>query len=82
MSLTAACEKCGNTFTTCRRHARYCSTRCRVATHRAKSDDYVLTDEDRAAIARVMMAPTEGVPGLGPPLSPERQRELAMRVRT
>ena len=35
-----------------------------------------------AQMAEKVMVPTEGVPGLGPPLSPERQRELAMRVRT
>jgi len=32
----ATCEHCRTRFPTTRRHARYCSTRCRVAAHRAR----------------------------------------------
>lgn len=83
--VTISCAKCGNEYTPPRSDGRYCSVRCRVAAHRQRhavaAESYVLTDEDRAAIARVMLEPTEGVPGLGPPLSPEAQAELAHRGR-
>ena len=86
VDVTPVCARCGNALpATARDDARTCSTRCRVAHHRATrraaADSYVVTDEDRAAIARVMSVPTTGVPGLGPPLSPEAQHALAHRVR-
>ena len=34
--VTATCQHCGDSFNPKRRDARYCSTRCRTAAHRAK----------------------------------------------
>jgi hypothetical protein len=31
------CGQCGKTFAPAHSHARYCSTKCRVAAHRAKA---------------------------------------------
>jgi hypothetical protein len=38
MRLPIACAGCGQAFTPKRSTGRYCSTRCRVAAHRAKGD--------------------------------------------
>ncbi len=39
MAETRTCDRCGETFTPRREHARFCSARCRVAWNRANSYD-------------------------------------------
>lgn len=61
---------CGASLEGLRPQARTCSARCRKRQERG--DDYVLTDEDRAAIRRVLERDGYGHPG--PRLTPDEIR--------
>ena len=57
----AVCAECGGEFDPTRATRITCSNRCRQRRHR-KRHTYVLTDEDRAAIRKVMAEPIPGLP--------------------
>lgn len=69
------CSVCNGSFTPKRSHQEVCSSTCRS---RKSRGTYVVTEEDRAAIRRVLEA------GCGhprtEPLTPEEVREHALRT--
>ena len=74
--MTATCIACHTSSTARGRNAKTCSAKCRKRLSRnpyiADDADYVVTDEDRAAIRRVLEADDYGCPF--PPLTPEQVR--------
>lgn len=80
------CPACGRSLVDRDPQVRTCSARCRQRVHRDPSlledADYVVTDEDRAAIRRVLER--EGCGHPGPVVTPElvRAHVAATAVRT
>lgn len=65
------CPVCGDPFTPKRRDQEVCGSTCRQRRHRERDRAYVVTEEDRAAMRRVLERDGHGHPLERPPTQDE-----------